>query len=318
MTINFVITAADTELGQETTQQLVAHGHQVTGIPLSKDGAEVIRSKGALAADVSLTSATELKDVLSTANANVVINLTPQFANTLLSDGQDWKGFDKTLKATTDALLTAIEDAGTPFLVHTSYTFLYGNARDSTETAPLVTPGDDPIFATAIATENQVNNSKIPSSLLRMGYLYGPQSEDLKLYIKSFNLRRPYYAGPANNLGNWLHFEDAAQALVQAGEQQTAGAVFNIVDGTPVSFTDFIDYFAFALGRKQPAHIPMWFTPVALLVVITPQQVELLKLATTVKSDSIRQQLGWKPRYLSYKEGLQQTVQTWRSKNEIK
>ncbi|WP_392535582.1 NAD-dependent epimerase/dehydratase family protein [Nostoc sp. C117] len=317
MTLNFVVTGADTELGQETTRQLVAGGHQVTGIPLSKDGLEVIRLQGGLPVDASLTNASEIKNVLQTANANVVVNLTPQMPNTLLSDGQDWKGFDKTLKATTAALLEAIADSKIQFVVHTSYTFLYGNATNATETTPLVAPGDDPIFTAAIAAENQVLNSKIPSSLLRMGYLYGPQSKDLKLYIKSFQLKRPYFAGPANNLGNWLHFEDAAIALVKAGEQQKVGAVFNVVDGTPVSFADFIDYFAFTLGRKQPAHIPMWLTPLALLLIITPQQVELLKLATTIKNDSIEQQLGWKPRYLTYKEGLQQTVQTWRSKNEI-
>ncbi|MBW4630962.1 MAG: NAD-dependent epimerase/dehydratase family protein [Iphinoe sp. HA4291-MV1] len=315
--LSIVITGADSELGLETIRQLIACGHQVTGLALSKDGATAIRSVGGVLADANLTSAAELKDVFARTKVDVVLNLAPQLANTLLHDGQDWKGYDKVLPATTTALLEAVEVTNVKFFVHTSYTFLYGNTTDATESTPLTAPSDDPIFATAIDAEKRVMNSKIPTCVLRMGYLYGPQSKDLKLYVKSFKLGRPYFAGRPNNLANWLHFEDAAIALVQITQQQPAGAVFNVVDGTQVSFADFIDHFAFTLGRKRPGHIPMWLTPLALLLVIKPQQVELLELSTTVKNDLIRQQLGWSPRYANYREGLEQTVELWRSNNEV-
>ncbi|MEG4320653.1 MULTISPECIES: NAD-dependent epimerase/dehydratase family protein [unclassified Microcoleus] len=309
--LSIVITSADSELGQVTVRQFVAQGHKVTGLTQEKDGAAAVHSGGGIAVQTDHSSAVEVRDAILAANADVVVNLTPQKANTLLSDGQDWKGFDKTLSATTGALLTAVKDTDIKLLIHTSYAFLYGNARDATESTPLSVPGDDSIFKMAIATENQVTNSQIPSCVLRLGYLYGPESEDLKLYIKSFKLGRPYFAGPESNLGNWLHFEDAAAALVQVAEQQPRGAIFNVVDGVPVSFADFIDRFAFTLGRKRPGHIPMWLTPLALALVVTPQQVDLLKLITTVNSDSFRKQFGWSPRYVSYREGLQQTVDTW-------
>lgn len=309
--LSIVITSADTELGQVTVRQFVAQGHKVTGLTQDKDGAAAVHSGGGIAVETDPSNAVEVRDAIIAANADVVVNLTPQKANTLLSDGQDWKGFDKTLSVTTAALLTAVKDTDIKLLIHTSYTFLYGNTRDATESTPLSVPGDDAIFKMAIATENQVTNSQIPNCVLRLGYLYGPESEDLKLYIKSFKLGRPYFAGPESNLGNWLHFEDAAAALVLVAEQQPRGAFFNVVDGVPVSFADFIDRFAFTLGRKRPAHIPMWLTPLALVLVVTPQQVDLLKLITSVNSDSFRKQFGWSPRYVSYREGLQQTVDMW-------
>jgi len=309
--LSIVITSADTELGQVTLRQFVAQGHKVTGLTQDKDGTAAVHSGGGIAVETDPSNAVEVRDAIIAANADVVVNLTPQKANTLLSDGQDWKGFDKTLSVTTAALLTAVKDTDVKLLIHTSYTFLYGNTRDATESTPLSVPGDDAIFKMAIATENQVTNSQIPNCVLRLGYLYGPESEDLKLYIKSFKLGRPYFAGPESNLGNWLHFEDAAAALVLVAEQQPRGAFFNVVDGVPVSFADFIDRFAFTLGRKRPAHIPMWLTPLALVLVVTPQQVDLLKLITSVNSDSFRKQFGWSPRYVSYREGLQQTVDMW-------
>lgn len=310
--LSIVITSADSELGQATVRQFVAQGHKVTGLTQEKDGAAAVHSAGGVAVETDHSSGVELRDAILAANPDVVVNLTPQKANTLLSDGQDWKGFDKTLSTTTGALLTAVKDTNIKLLIHTSYTFLYGNTKEATENTPLSVPGDDAIFKMAIATENQVTNSQIPTCVLRMGYLYGPESEDLKLYIKSFKMGRPYFAGPDSNLGNWLHFEDAAAALVKvADESEPKGAIFNVVDGVPVSFADFIDRFAFTLGRKRPARIPMWLTPLALVLVVTPQQVDLLKLSTTVNSDSFRKQFGWSPRYVSYREGLQQTVDTW-------
>ena len=101
--------------------------------------------------------------------------------------------------------------------------------------------------------------------------------------------------------------------MVLVVEQEPKGAIFNVVDGVPVFFADFIDRFAFTLGRKRPGRIPMWLTPLALVLVVTPQQVDLLKLSTTVNSDSFRKQFGWIPRYVSYREGLQQTVDKWGS-----
>jgi Nucleoside-diphosphate-sugar epimerases len=144
--LSIVLTGADTELGQETVRQFVAQGHKVTGLTQDKNGAATVRSHGGIAVETDPSNAVELRDAILAANADVVVNLTPQLANTLLSDGQDWKGFYKILSATTGALLAAVKDTDIKLLIHTSYTFLYGNTRNATESTPLSIPGDDPIF----------------------------------------------------------------------------------------------------------------------------------------------------------------------------
>lgn len=315
-TLSIVIIGATTELGRETARQLVARGHSVSGIGQDKNSETTMRADGGVLADANLTSKSELKDVLRTANADVVLNLAPQQANTLLHDGHNWKGYDKRLPATTEALLEAVEETGIQLLVHASYAFLYGNATDATESATRSIPSNDPIFTAAINAEDRVINSQIPSCVLRMGFLYGPQSEDLKKYETSFKLHRPYFAG-SGKLTNFLHFEDAAQALVLVAEQKPVGEVFNVVDGTPATFADFIDEFALKLGRDRPGHIPLWLAPVA-RIIIKLQQMELLDLSTTVKNDKARQQLGWRPKYVNYHEGLEQTIQLWGSKDIVK
>jgi nucleoside-diphosphate-sugar epimerase len=145
-----------------------------------------------------------------------------------------------------------------------------------------------------------------------MGYLYGPQSRDLKAYKQSFNLFRPYYSGPEQHRANFLHYTDAATALTLVVENQPTNQIFNLVDGYPASFGDFIDTFASYLCRLKPFHIPRWSAPLAELITIRPAQVTLLDLTTLVSAAKFSSQLGWEPRYPTYRDGLAQVVQSWK------
>ena len=263
---------------------------------------------------LSLTKAAELSKAIEVAKPDVVLNLTPQITNTLLHDGHNWKGYDEILPATTTALLEALADTEV-LLVHASYTFLYNDAQDATENNSLKAPEGDPIFQAAIRAEEQIANSSIPHCTLRFGFLYGPQSQDLKKYETSFKLHRPYYAGPEDNLANFVHYEDAAKALVLIVEQQL-GETFNVVDDKAIPFANFIDTYAMKLGYSKPGHIPLFTAPVAKVIVKEPQ-MEILDRSTTANSDRIKQ-LGWSPSYKDYQEGLDQTISTWQQQGNDK
>ena len=313
--LKIVVLSADTELGCETTRQLVEKGHQVIGIGNNADTAR-LRENGAVYVEADLTKASQLTEAMQAAKPDVVLNLTPQIANTLLHDGHNWKGYDETLINTTTALLAALKDTEIKLLVYPSYAFLYGNVNDATEDTPLTAPNNDPIFQAAIEAEEKITKSDIPYCLLRMGFLYGPQSEDLNKYETSFKMKRPYYAGPEDNLANFLHYEDAAKALVLVVEQQPVGKVFNVVDGAPIPFAKFIDTYAMKMGYSQPAHIPLFTAPVAKVIIKEPQ-MEILDISTTVNSDRARQQLNWSPSYANYDEGLEQTLSVWQQQGVV-
>ena len=314
MALSVVVLSPDTELGRETIAQLVKKGYRVTGI--GKDGdSKTLREQGAVFAQADLTKAAELKIAIEVAKPDVVLNLTPQITNTLLHDGHNWKGYDEILPATTTALLEALADTEVKLLVHASYTFLYNDAKDATENDSLKALEGDPIFQAAIRVEEQIANSSIPHCTLRIGFLYGPQSQDLKKYETSFKLHRPYYAGPEDNLANFVHYEDAAKALVLVVEQQPVGETFNVVDDKPIPFANFIDTYAMKLGYSQPGHIPLFTKPVAKVIIKEPQ-MEILDRSTTANSDRIKQ-LGWNPSYKTYQEGLDQTISIWQQQGKI-
>ena len=154
-----------------------------------------------------------------------------QKSNTLLHDGDGWRGLDKTLPLQTVALLQAANACGVKFLLHGSYAFLYGTTQDGdgdrvTEATPLPSPGRDRLSDAAIEAEKMVvENKQFPVCIMRIGYLYGPQSRDLALYETSFKRKRPYYAGPRGHCTNFVHFADAAQVLILASEKQPADVI---------------------------------------------------------------------------------------------
>ncbi|HEX2915969.1 MAG TPA: NAD-dependent epimerase/dehydratase family protein [Chloroflexia bacterium] len=310
--VKVLVTGADTELGYVTIRRLVSEGNNVSGICSSANGLAELNRSGATGYVLSKVSLDTLSALLAQAAPDVVLNLWPQPANSLLHDGQRWRNYDRLLPASTRVLLEAIKNhsPGPPFLVQTSYTLLYGNTLQASEEQAVTAPGDDPIFRAALRAETMLSISEVEACLLRLGYLYGPQSHDLKLYIKSFQAFRPYYPGPPGQLQPWLHYEDAASALALAVSRQPAGEIFNVADDTPTSFGTFMDYFAEQAGFTRPWHIPRWSTPLTALI-FTRQQFELLDQTVTVNTGKIKNKLGWKLAYPSYLDGVREIMSAW-------
>ena len=305
-----LVLGASTELGQEAVRQLVARGHTVTGTVTSDRHSDALRAMGSTPVVAPVLTAAILTDLYAQQQPAVVVNLISQRANTLLHDGHKWTGFAEPLRAASTALVGAAALGGAPRVVAASYTFLYGDAQGATEDAALVAPSDDPIFVAAIEAEQALLAGISTATVARLGYLYGPQSSDLRLYVKAFARRRPYFAGMPTHRADWLHFSDAAAALVRLTEQAPQARIYNIVADVPSSFADFMDHFAHLLGLRHPLHIPRWGWGLA-RAIITQEQMELLRLSTIATSARFRAEYGWQPRYPDYHTGLADALHAW-------
>jgi nucleoside-diphosphate-sugar epimerase len=304
--LSIFVTAGTSPLGRSVVRQLVARGHKVTAVTQGKAGADMARKDGALPVYADPTRAGELRSMMKMSKPSVVINLLPQVPNTLLHDGNDWKGFDTVLRASTDALLEASQASGVAFLVHTSYTLLYGETHaPADENTARTAPGDHPAFSAAIEAEGKVQRSAVPSCILRAGYLYGGADHNLSLYAGTFRRNQPFYAGGGHKTA-WVHHEDMARACVLAAEQQPKGEVFNIADDKPVSLGDFIETYATMIGAAKTPRLPLLAG--RLLPHIADEQITLLEFGTEVSTSKAQSKLGWKPQYPSYQQGLEQAL----------
>jgi hypothetical protein len=226
----------------------------------------------------------------------VHFNVAGQPANTLLHDGHAWRGFARIAAAGVRRALRA--DA--KLLVHASCAFVLGR------------PQRDPLRSLAEAIlecEQLALSGPIPACVVRLGYLYGPESADLRAYRKAFRLGRPYWAGARKALQYHLHQDDAVSALVAAAEPRNAGKTFYATDGHPVAFTQLMDDFARRVGRRFPLHVPALATPVIRLIV-REEHMQQAALAMPARTPGPRVP-GWKPRFADYRAGLDATLAAW-------
>jgi nucleoside-diphosphate-sugar epimerase len=231
------------------------------------------------------------------ATGNVHINVAGQQANTLLHDGHAWKGFAR--NALSGVRRAQRTDAS--LLVHASFAFVLGRPRQD----PLRS-----IAATILECEQLALSGPVPACVVRLGYLYGPESGDLLAYRKAFRLGRPYWAGARKALQYHLHQHDAVSALLAAAKPRNAGRILYATDGRPVSFMQFMDDFARKIGRQTPLHVPLIAAPVMRLIV-REEHMQQAALAMPPRSPVPRVP-GWKPAFSDYRAGLDQSIEAWR------
>lgn len=235
----------------------------------------------------------------------ILINLMLQPPNTLLHDGHAWKRLRAAqIVARTKELLADPAYADADFIVHASYAFI----RAADEGAKV---GDklQPIVEAARAAEELVLSDGRPACVVRLGYLYGPESKNLKAYRTAFRIGRPYWAGPRKKLQYFLHTEDAARALLQAARRRPNGRVVYATDQQPASFSKFMDYFARLIGNPVPLHIPAISRAVAHLVV-AEEHMQMVEFGIDGRATPIVP--GFQPTYGDFKAGLHQVIEAWK------
>lgn len=232
----------------------------------------------------------------ASAPPRVQFNLAGQQANSLLHDGHAWKDGARSARDGARRAMRAQAD----LLVHASFAFL------------AVLPPKDPLRSLAqvlLDIEQQVLAGATPACVLRLGYLYGPGSHDLRAYRSAFKLGRPYWAGAPKAGQFHLHHDDAVSALLTAAAARHTGKTCYATSGECVPFMPFMDHFARRLGKRVILHAPRLAAPVFKLVVCTEhmQQVEL-----AMPADGARPTLpGWHPQWPDHRAALDRIVSDW-------
>jgi nucleoside-diphosphate-sugar epimerase len=239
--------------------------------------------------------------------ATVHINLSGQQANTLLHDGHAWKDFPRTMLGATRRALRAAATAKASMFVHASFAFVRAVEGGASIRQPLRSCVD-----AILECEALVLTAAMPACVVRLGYLYGPESADLRAYRTAFRLGRPYWSGPADALQHHIHQLDAVAALQAAARTRNAGKTCYATDGHPLAFEPFMDAFAHRVGRPRPLHLPLRSRLLA-RVIIRDEHMQQTALAMPPCAPSPRVP-GWKPKFADYRSGLDQVIAAWRER----
>jgi nucleoside-diphosphate-sugar epimerase len=289
-------------IGTQLVPQLVGAGHEVYGTHSSPAKAERVTALGATPVMVDLLDPSAVREAVVEVQPDAIIHQATALANVKFG-----RNLDKTFAMTnalrtkgTDALLAAARDAGVRRFIGQSFA-PYRYAREG---GPVKTEEDplDPsppahteeTYAAMVYLEKAV--TAFGGIALRYGGFYGGPNDGL---VEPIRKRQMPIVGDGGGVFPFIHLEDAAAATVLALEHD-GPAVYNIVDDESAPVREWLPVYAQALGAKPPRRVPKW------LVRLVAGEAAVV-MGTEVRGASnakARRELGWTPRYPSWREGF--------------
>lgn len=290
-------------LGIPIVEQLIDAGHTVTGLTRTSQGAERLERVGATSVIADVMD----RDVLLRAVDAEVADAVMHQMTALKKAPTRHSGLAETnalrIRGTSN-LLEVARQVGARRFVTQSIVFGYGyrNHGDEvlTEESPFgETDGRqfDAAIDAMVSTEQQVFDADgIEGIALRYGLLYGEDADTVERMLR----RRSLPVAAHGGVLPLVHHRDAAAATVAALVRGRAGEAYNIVDDDPAMFRDLITGIAEARGAPKPLVLPTW-----LLELVAPYGGYVLgELSMRVSNAKAKRELGWMPRYPSYRDGV--------------
>ena len=201
----------------------------------------------------------------------------------------------------TDALLAAAREAGVRRFVAQSVAAFSRYAREG---GPIKTE-DDPLDPTpptkfqqsaAAMTHLERAVTDFGGIALRYGAFYGAANDGT---LEPVRKRQFPIVGDGGGIWSWIHLDDAAAATVLALEHE-GPAIYNIVDDDPAPVREWLPVLAQALAAKPPRRFPTWLARLLAGEVVVVLSTE----ARGASNAKAKRELGWSPRYPSWRKGF--------------
>ncbi|HEY8913660.1 NAD(P)-dependent oxidoreductase [Lacisediminihabitans sp.] len=298
-----LVAGATGVIGRPLVRHLVRAGHAVAGLTRTEAGADQLAAQGARAIRADILDLGALLEATAGLSADAVINEVTALARPPARYA-DMESTNRLRTQGSAHLLALAKQAGATRFVTQSIVFGYGyrdhGAVPLTEDSPFGVPaglGSDAAVAAMADAERQVFEATgIDGIAVRYGLLYGGDPEFVPR-LRSRSL--PVASGRRGTIA-LVHAEDAALGTIAALERGVDGAAYNIVDDTPATWREFIEESARTAGAPRPSVLPGWA-----LRLVAPYAAELLtRVNLRVSNERACDQLGWAPRYPSFREGL--------------
>lgn len=306
------VAGASGAIGRPLVEQLVAGGHEVTGMTRSEERAGEVRSLGAAAAVCDVFDPDALGGAVASARPEVVVHeLTSLPADLDLRERGVYEANNRIRTEGTRNLVAAARAAGARRLVAQSIAFVYapvgGSVKD--ETAPVAEIGGGE-FATALEAAFELERlvlgaQELEGLVLRYGFFYGRRTAYASDGHQASEVRKRRFpiVGRGDGVFSFVHVDDAAAATMAACERGGPG-IYNVCDDEPAPAREWLPVYAQAVAAKRPLKVPK-------LIARLIAGEEAVAFATTLRGASnakAKRELGWRPRWASWREGFRQAL----------
>jgi 2-alkyl-3-oxoalkanoate reductase len=296
------VAGASGALGSRLVPQLLNAGHDVIGTHNSPASAELLRTLGAKPVRLDLLDARAVREAVLESEPEAIVHEATALANATWG-----RNFDKVFAGTnelrtkgTDALLAAAREAGVRRFVaqsFASYRYVREGGPAKTEDEPLDprAPGNARHSWAAMDYVDQTVTDA-GGIVLRYGVFYGAANDGL---IAPVRKRQYPIIGEGGGITSWIHLEDAAAATVLALDKD-GPATYNVVDDEPAPVREWLPVLAQALEAKPPRRFPTWLAR----LIAGEAAVVMGTDARGASNAKAKRELGWTPRYPSWRSGF--------------
>jgi 2-alkyl-3-oxoalkanoate reductase len=297
-------------IGRRLVPLLVAHGHEVTAMTRSYAKTRLLRALGADPVWADGLDAGEVMRAVARSRPEVVIHEMSGLAGTtsLRNFDRDFALTNRLRTEGVDHLLAAAHAVGARRFIAQSF----GNWNYE-RTGSAVKTEEDPLDPDPPAAQRRsleairtlestvVNAHGLTGIALRYTNFYGPGTGFAADGEIAALLRRRAFPIIGDGAGVWsfVHVDDAAAATLAALEQGGRG-VYNVADDDPAPAAEWLPELARRLGAPAPRRVPVWLGRIAAGEV----GVSLMTRIRGASNAKARRELGWAPRYASWREGF--------------
>jgi nucleoside-diphosphate-sugar epimerase len=302
------VTGATGALGRHLVPGLIAAGHEVTATTRTSAKVAQLREAGAEPVILDGLDREAVIAAVLAASPEVIVH-----EMTALADMRSLRNMDRVFAATnelrtrgTDNLLAAAERAGTRRVIAQSAERM--NERSGgpvkTEKDPLDSRPVRSAARTVAAIRHveQTVPEAVPEGIvLRYGSFYGPgASQPLLDMVRK---RQMPVIGGGTGIWSFIEMTDAAAATLAAVGRGAPG-IYNITDSDPAPVAEWLPYLAKVADAKPPLRVPAWVGRLLAGEFVVVQMTS----ARGTSNEKARKELGWEPRYASWREGFRAWV----------
>jgi nucleoside-diphosphate-sugar epimerase len=288
------VTGATGAIGRYVVPDLVAAGHEVTGLARSDEKAAQLAAQGAKPAHVSLFDAEALRDAF--AGHDVVANLATSIPQSARRSA--WAENDRIRTEGSRAVVDAAIAAGVTRLVQESITFPYADGGDGwIDESSVFDPGT--LMTSVVEAETNAERFRASGRaavVLRFGAFYGPHNWHTDTALRLARRHIGPVMGRPGGYMSWIHLTDAARAVVAALDAPSG--TYNVVDDEPVTKREFAAALGDAVGARPRLSIP------GRAAKLGGSLTEPLARSQRVSNRRFREVTGWAPRHPNVREGL--------------
>jgi nucleoside-diphosphate-sugar epimerase len=288
---------------------LVAAGHEVTATTRTPGKLAQLREAGAEPVVVDGLDREAVMAAVRAAAPEVIVHQMTALAGmrSLRKPDQVFAATNELRTRGTDSLLAAAAQAGTRRVIAQSNDRAYERSGGpvKTEEDPLASRPPSPSSARSLAAIKHVDET-VPLAapegiVLRYGAFYGPGASELLL--DAVRKRQVPVIGGGTGISSFIEITDAAAATLAAVEGGAPGA-YNVVDSDPAPVAEWLPYLAKVAGARPPLRVPAWLVRLLAGEFV----VALMTSARGSSNEKARKELGWEPRYPSWREGFRAWV----------